>query len=198
MPLRFLLLAALLCAPVTVSAAGSTLADGSAPKQGAILANFALPAPEDPEKAAYLGISPEADSFRLMDIEAKALLIEIFSMYCPFCQKEAPMVNEMFAKLRASDMTHELKMIGIGTGNSAYEVGVFRDKFQVAMPLFPDPDFTVYNTIGQVGTPFFILVQPRPDKDGLMILKVHEGILKDPEAFYTEIIDRVQNLQPVE
>lgn len=199
MPMRILVIALFLCcAPVSALAAGGTLDDAVAPKQGELLANFSLPVPQDPEKAAYLGIDPAAETFRLNDIEAKALLIEIFSMYCPFCQREAPVVNEMFANLRASDMGSELKMLGIGTGNSAYEVDVFREKFNVVMPLFPDPDFTVYDTIGQVGTPFFLLVQPRPEQDGLMILRVHEGILNDPQAFYTEIIDRVQNLQPAQ
>jgi len=184
----------ILCLPAAAIGAGSTLDASTTPKQGEMLTNFGLPTPQDPQQAAYLGLDPQQQNFSLNEIGAEALLVEIFSMYCPFCQREAPEVNEMFAKLRSSNMDGRLKMLGIGTGNSEYEVNVFREKFTVQMPLFADPDFTVYNTIGQVGTPFFMLLQPQPETDGLKILYVHEGIINDPEAFYTNIIDRAQNL----
>ncbi len=177
-------------------AGSTTLSEGAnKPQEGATLANFSLTFPKDAGQAAYLGLEPQNETFTLRDIRAKALLIEIFSMYCPFCQEEAPAVNDFYQKLRESAQDQNLKMLGIGTGNSDYEVDVFRDKYQVAMPLFSDLDFSVYNTIGQVGTPFFMLVRAAPQGDGLEILKVHEGAVKDMDAFYTEILDRVENLQ---
>lgn len=199
MRVLFLLVALLSCLPQAVAAGSSTLADSdSKPKAGDLLANFSLAVPQAADQAAYLGLTGDSETFALNEIPAKALLIEIFSMYCPFCQKEAPEVNAMFTRLRESELEGELKMLGIGTGNSEYEVGVFRDKFDVSMPLFADPDFTVYNTIGQVGTPFFILARIQPEDQGLKILMVHEGMLQDPQAFLSEIMNRVQNLEAEE
>lgn len=184
----------LFCLPSPVFAGSSTLADAVKPEKGGGLANFTLPVPTDQQKAAYLGLDPQARSFNLNDIEAKVLLVEIFSMYCPFCQREAPAVNEMYEKLLASDLAGELKMFGIGTGNSEYEVDVFRQKFSVQMPLFADPDFEVYNTIGQVGTPFFMLLQTQPGTDSLKILDVHEGILSEPQVYLKEMLDHARGL----
>ncbi len=179
----------ILMLPAAVLAGSGTLAGGTKPQVGGRLANFTLPAPEDPEHLAYLGISREAAEFRLNKIKAKTLLIEVFSMYCPFCQKEAPAVNELYAKLRQSPLKDELKMLGLGTGNSAYEVGVFRDKFSVTMPLFADENFSIYETIGRVGTPFFILARIEPGAEDLEILLVQEGVFGDPEAFYNQVLE---------
>ncbi len=184
----------LLLGATPVLAGGATL-QGSGPKPapGSPLVDFTLPAAANTENAAYLGV-PEGTPFTLSSIQADALLIEIFSMYCPYCQKEAPVVNELFDKLRASDMKDRLKMIGLGTGNSEFEVNKFREKFSVEMPLFPDGDYAIYNSIGTVGTPFFILATVNRESGALEIAAVQEGLLDDPEAFFKSMLDTVRGL----
>lgn len=177
-----------------VFAASGSLTEGEKPKEGGTLADFELKLPETPAAKRYLGLPDDLRTFRVSDIKADAVLIEVFSMYCPFCQREAPVVNEMYNTLIQSDMADRLKMIGVGTGNSEYEVNVFREKFDVKIPLFDDEDFSVYDTIGQVGTPFFLLVRKDPNGKGLRIMKINEGMLSDPDAFYKEIVDMVKNL----
>jgi hypothetical protein len=53
---------------------------GQPPPEGGTLPDFVLPVPEDPVHRQYLGL--EADgNFRIPDIQAEVVIIEIFSMY---------------------------------------------------------------------------------------------------------------------
>lgn len=132
------------------------------PPVGGTLPDFKLPMPSFSEKK-YLGLTGFG-SFRVPDIRAKIVLIEIFSMYCPYCQKDAPQVNQLYQKIQQDERTKgAIKMIGIGAGNSSYEVDLFKKKYGVPFPLFPDGDYTIHKKLGEVRTPYFIAVKLNPD-----------------------------------
>ena len=134
------------------------------PKPGEKLFDFTLPVPAERADRNYLGLSGWGKTFKMTDIKANLVLIEILSMYCPFCQKEAPIVNQLYEAIEKDPAAKgKIKIIGIGAGNSAYEVEVFRKRYNVPFPVFPDPDYDIHKKCGEVRTPFFIAVRLKPD-----------------------------------
>jgi thiol-disulfide isomerase/thioredoxin len=160
--------------------------DPPAPGDG--LAQMTLTSPAEPGQRDDLGLTGEAP-FDLSEIRAELLLIEVFSMYCPYCQAEAPEVNRLYERVREMPgLGERLRMIGIGAGNSAFEVEVFRKKYDVPFPLFPDPDFTIHKKLGEVGTPFFILARKQDQGGGWKVLHTRAGSLNGSERYLEEIL----------
>jgi len=120
------------------------------PQKGETLPVINLPTPKSPAEKSYLGLSGEG-AFKIPQIKAKAVIIEIFSMYCPYCQKDAPGVNELYTLIdNDPDLKKKIKLIGIGAGNTPFEVGVYKKTYAVPFPLFPDQDFTIHKACGEV------------------------------------------------
>ena len=139
------------------------MAANKPPEQGEQLPVINLPIPKNPEERNYLGLSGSG-SFKIPQIKAKVVIIEIFSMYCPYCQKDAPGVNELYRLIENNaDIKNKIKLIGIGAGNSSYEVEVFKKTYTVPFPLFPDKDFTIHQACGEVRTPYFMVVKINDD-----------------------------------
>jgi thiol-disulfide isomerase/thioredoxin len=162
---------------------------GKVPVVGDQLVAMHLDAPASLDHRSYLGLSAEA-RFSPIDISGSLLIIEIFSMYCPHCQREAPAVNRLYQAIQASQsLRNRVKMIGIGVGNSTFEVDHFRKHYQIGFPLFPDEDFVIHQALGEVRTPFFI-VAAIGSKDAGKVLWTGSGNMDPLETF----ISRLNNL----
>jgi hypothetical protein len=149
-----------------------------------------LPRPSSEADAAYLGLGGSTDSFRMDQIKARVLVVEIFDMYCRFCQGAAPKVNEMYELNQRSGLDNEVKMIGIGRLNTELEVSTFREKFKVRFPLFPDKDLSITRALhaANEGTPHFIVIKMEPGDRGRVVY-TRTGVFEDPKAFYEAILE---------
>jgi thiol-disulfide isomerase/thioredoxin len=150
---------------------------------------ISLPLPSDPILRHYLGVR-QGDSFTVDDMASDVVVVEIFNMYCPFCQREAPHVNELFALVDGREnLNRRLKIIGIGVGNSDYEVDFYRRSYSVRFPLFADKDFKIHEMVGKIRTPCFFILKRDADRR-FRVAFIHSGGFKTPEAFVSEIIER--------
>jgi peroxiredoxin len=170
----------ILCGPAAGRAAGT-------PQVGGQLPDFTLGVPKDAAEKTYLGLSGSG-AFKIPQIRTKTVVVEIFSMYCPYCQKEAPNVNRLYEKIEADPaLRGKIKLLGIGVGNSAFEVGVFRKKYSIPFPLFPDGDFVLHKLLGEVRTPYFIGVKIGPDGSH-QVIHSRLGAFESVDKFLDEIV----------
>jgi peroxiredoxin len=155
--------------------------------QGDALASIKLPVPQEPSAKDYLGLTGEG-SFTISQIKAQVVIIEIFNMYCNNCQREAPRVNELYRTIgKDPNMKGKIRIIGIGAGNTPLEVEVFRKTYRIPFPLFPDEDYSIHKTFGEVRTPYFIGVKINAG-GSLNIFHTKEGGFQNPAQFLKQIV----------
>jgi thiol-disulfide isomerase/thioredoxin len=162
-------------------------ADTQPPEKGGVLPEIILSVPSEAKHQTYLGVTGKS-RFAIPQIKADVVLIMIYSMYCPFCQNDAPVVNKFYRKVSNDpSLKEKIKLLGIAAGNSAFEVDVFAKKFDVKFPLFPDNNFSIHKMLGEVRTPYFIGVKMK--KDGTHTVFYSKlGEMEDADKFLKSII----------
>lgn len=164
-----------------------TLFAQNIPAEGDMFPDLKLPLPPKMQEREYLKI--DQGPFLLSQIDSEVLIVEIFSIYCPICQKEAPIVNWLFRAISANPaIESRVKVLAIGAGNSLYEINAFRNLFKVKFPLIPDVDFTVHKILGEVRTPYFFVLLKKPT--ALQVVYSREGGIEDPDSFLKLVCTR--------
>ncbi|MHC1730191.1 MAG: peroxiredoxin family protein [Syntrophobacteraceae bacterium] len=157
------------------------------PAEGEIFPELSLSIPQKVEEREYLKI--DQGPFKLSQIDSEVLIIQVFSMYCPHCQKEAANVNALFQAISSMQaMKSRVKLLGIGAGNTAYEVNAFRNLYKIEFPLIPDGDLTIHKQLGEVGTPYFFVLWKKSNGRQVVYSKV--GSIGDPKAFLDMVAAR--------
>jgi hypothetical protein len=97
-------------------------------------------------------------------------------------------VNELYQAIeKRKDLKDKMKIIGIGTGNTNFEVDFFRKKYEVPFPLFSDEDYTIHKTMGEVRTPYFIGVRLKGDGSAEVFYSKLGGF-SDPKEFLNSMV----------
>jgi thiol-disulfide isomerase/thioredoxin len=153
-----------------------------------ILGEIQFPAPDSSADRKYLGISANP-TFTLPQIKADLVIVEIFDTYCPVCQIAAPDINRLCDIIeRNPDWKSQVRLIGIGMGNSPLEVKQFRKKYDVKFPLFPDDLFRLHKAIFHtIKTPTFLALTKK-DHKRIIVSNVYIGRIDDTDEFIKEMI----------
>lgn len=157
---------------------------------GSIMPEFTLVTPVSEQHRDYLGLTTKAgEAFTISDIKADLLIIEFFSMYCPYCQKEAPLVNELYRRITGDEASGlSIKIIGLGASNSQFEVEHFAQTYEVEFPLFPDKDMSIYKAFGGTGTPGFVAYKIKGMAAPINVLR-NSGGFYSADGFLKDLID---------
>ncbi len=123
-----------------------------------------LPIPKNPVERSYLGLSSKG-YFRISQIKAKALIIQILNIYCPSCQSMATAMAQVYHLIQNDgelrdringELRDRIKLIGIFAGNSSNEVEYFKQGHRIPFPVFPDEDYKIHKALGEARTPHLI------------------------------------------
>ncbi len=153
------------------------------------LPGLRLPTPANGDHRAYLGVN-SGETFALAHIQTRILIIEVFNFYCPHCQKEAPNVNGLYYKIENDTrLKGQIKIIGIGIGNTPYEIDLFRQKYAIPFPLFADRSRSLSMQLEVRRTPTFIGWGYHPNGDIRPFLHV-PGPMESVDAFLDHVVRR--------
>jgi thiol-disulfide isomerase/thioredoxin len=167
---------------ILLSMSCSLVYAGMAIVPGSTLTEFEIEMPTLPEIRAYLGIKG-GRVFSLSQIPAKLIVVEFFGIFCHKCHENAPIANQLYKSIKEDkELSKNIKMIGIGLASKSKEIAVYKQKFKVEFPLFPDTQKKVRTKSKVKHVPLTIAV----DKSGKVLMS-HLGVIKNLDAFLDKI-----------
>ncbi len=155
---------------------------GQGPKAGSDLPELAMDAPASAKDAAYLGIG-EKKQFKIKDVAAKLIVLEILGVYCPQCHKQRPHINRLFHRVaKDADLSKKVKFLGVAAGAAPMEAAYYSKQSKAPYPVLPDEKFVIHKRLGEPRTPYNMVVAA----DG-RVLFAHLGAIKDMNAFFSTL-----------
>ena len=137
------------------------------------------------EEHAYLEV-PSNKPFTFQEIRGELILVEFLSVYCVNCQRQAPILNNLYLRIeRDKALRGKVKIIGIAAGNNPREVENFRKKYQVVYPILSDLRFEAHAAVGGPRTPFSIWVRKEKKGTGIVV-STHLGLINSQEMALRE------------
>ncbi|MGA8181452.1 MAG: redoxin domain-containing protein [Desulfobacterales bacterium] len=156
-------------------------------KAGDFFPEVPMQVPEDAKERAYLGLT-KGKTFTLKQVKADLVVVEILNVYCPICQLQASVYNNLYNLIENDPETKgRIKLIGIAAGNGKLEVKDFRDKRNVPFPVLPDQYFEMHRAIGGSRTPFTIYVRQDPSGHAGVVLGSHLGLDRNHKQLFVEL-----------
>src|SRR5436190_7451903 len=119
---------------------------------------------------------PNGTNYSLSQFKGKTVLLEFFATWCPHCQNDAPMMNQLDAAYKDKNV----QVLGVNASPYGHnyenkdpsavtkdDIVWFRDTFTVTFPLLMDPNVGTAVWYGVSGYPTVYIV----DKDGKVAMR---------------------------
>jgi peroxiredoxin len=165
-------------------------------QKGDAFPEVALKSPSQAKDRAYLGISA-GDQFKVKDLKAEVILVEIFDVYCLPCQKQAPLYKKLFGMIQSNPAARDqIKMIGIAVGNDESEIKKFQEHFQIPYPIISDPKLILHEAVGGPPAPFAIIVRKEPGGKSALVADTHLGLNNDMPGLFKQMQSLVRSAAP--
>jgi len=171
----------LFCALLMSLLAGQALAAGPLPAPGQTLPTLNLKVPVFGQDAAELGLAGKK-TFRLQDLRAKVIVLEVIGVYCSECAKQVSTFNTLYARLARRIQAGEVRMFSLAAGGTDLEVESLRKTGIYKYPIVADEKYQNHKLLREPKTPFTMLVTPAGK-----VLYVHLGIDDDLEGLLARI-----------
>ncbi|MEW6352311.1 MAG: hypothetical protein AB1646_24940 [Thermodesulfobacteriota bacterium] len=145
--------------------AASSLAEDPLGMHADVLNSYKIQEPERPGDKTYLGLTASGP-FSVGQVKAEVLIVQIFSMYCPHCQADAPNVLSLCGLIdKDPKLKGRVKLLGLGLNNTWYEVDFFRNKYKMPFPMIPDEQGTFQSAAKEtIRTPAYVVLKLSPGK----------------------------------
>ncbi len=151
-------------------------------EKGNKLGDLEFPAPLTSEDASYLGV-PADKPFKLSQVGAPYVLVEVFATGCSHCFAHAPHMNELFEKLKKDPETAgKVKVIGLASGDSKDNTAAWKKQCKVPFALVADTDSKTVDKMNIMGTPTTILFDKKGD-----VLYAKPGAFPDVDGFLKDL-----------
>ncbi len=166
--------------------AGQALAAAALPGPGQTLPALSLKVPVFGQDAGELGVAGKK-TFRLQDLKAKVIVLEVIGVYCNECAKQVSSFNTLYARLARRMQAGEVRMFGLAAGGTDLEVESLRKTGIYKYPIVADEKYQNHKLLREPKTPFTLLVTPAGK-----VLYTHLGIDDDIEGLLARIKEALQ------
>lgn len=112
-----------------------------------------LQAPSHPPDRELLGLDQDAREFALAELDTDLLVILVFDMYCHVCRQSAQNMKWTSEQIQNSPYIKNARVVGIGRGDTDFEVQTFRKKLKLDFACVPDRNKQVTDAMGIQRTP---------------------------------------------
>jgi hypothetical protein len=134
-----------------------------------------LPVPEGDGSQRLPGIPLEAKAFALDDVDATALVLLVYDLFCPTCQKSAGNMKRLADNM--AEALPAVPILGIGFGDTPFEANKFKEKFKLPFPCVSDREKMVSDQFEIKHTPtVLVLFRDKTDQPFSEVYR-HEGYL---------------------
>jgi peroxiredoxin len=169
-------LCTLLCTLLISVLAGTAFAADGPPGLGQTMPALSLKTPAYGQDAKELGVAGKK-TFRLQDLKAKVIVLEVIGVYCDVCTKQVGAFNTLYARLGRLMQAGEVRMFALAAGGNDLEVESLRKTGIYKYPVVADEQYKNHKLLREPKTPYTMVVTSTGK-----VLYAHLGIDDDIEG----------------